>query len=340
MKAIVQQEYGSPSSLELREVEAPAAEAGEVLVRVRAASVHPDVWHVVTGRPYALRVLSAGALRPKTKIPGTDVAGYVASVGGGVTRFVSGDEVFGETVAGNSWRHGGAYAEYASVPESCLWRKPVDLTFEQAASVPTSGLIALRSLLALGKLRAGSRILINGAGGNVGSLAVQIAKAHEAVVTGVDSARKLTLMRSVGADHVIDYAETDITQGSESYEFILDVASTLSLTGCKRVLTSEGSYAMIGHDQFGESAGRWFGSMPRFAMLLARSRVNSRVASPDFSIASSVLMASLGNHVDRGQIAPVIDRAFSLDESARAIQYMQTGQPCGAVVISMQSSVE
>ncbi len=334
MKAIVQDRYGSLDVLELREIERPVVEADEVLVGVRATSVHPDIWHVVTGRPYALRLLSAGALRPKTGIPGTDVSGLVESVGAGVTRFKAGDEVFGDVVAGNSWIHGGAYSEYVCVREDALAHKPPHLTFEQAAVLPTSGIIALRSLLAGGQMQPGKKVLINGAGGNVGALAVQIAKAYGAVVTGVDCAEKLELMRAIGADWTVDYAQEDFTQGSERYDFILDVASNLSLSDCKRVLTPTGSYVLIGHDHFGESAGRWFGSMPRFFVQLALSPFESHLASPDFSIPSKALMATLGEFIEAGKITPVIDRTFPLSEAAGAIRYLRDGHARGSIVLT------
>ena len=184
----------------------------EVLVRVHAASVHPDVWHVVTGRPYVLRLMGAGFLKPRTIVPGIDVAGRVEAVGKNVTAFYVGDEVFGETTRGIQWVNGGAFAEYVSVPSDNLAKKPARLTFEQAAAVPTSGFIAL-SNVPKQRVKSGQKVLINGAGGGVGVLAVQLAKAYGAEVTAVDSATKLEMLRSVGADHVIDYARDDFTRG-------------------------------------------------------------------------------------------------------------------------------
>src|ERR671910_657307 len=177
MKAIVQYKYGSPDVLELKDVDKPIVKDDEVLVRVHAASVHPDVWHVVKGLPYVLRIMGAGLLKPKNRVPGTDVAGHVESVGKNVTRFQSGDEVFGESIKGYQWTNGGAFAEYVSVPEDSLARKPDNITFEQAAAVPTSGIIALHNLPNEGRLQPGQRVLVNGAGGGVGALAVQLAKA-------------------------------------------------------------------------------------------------------------------------------------------------------------------
>ncbi len=235
MKAIVQFEYGVPGDvLDLQEIDKPVVKDDEVLVRVRATSVHPDIWHVVAGRPYIIRLMGLGVLKPKSGVPGTDVAGLVESVGKNVTQFEPGNEVFGEIVGGIQWKHGGAYAEYVSVSEDELALKPTNLTFEQAAAVPTSGLIALRNLRDGGPVRSGQRVLINGAGGNVGSFAVQIAKAYGAQVTGIDCTEKMELMRSTGADHVIDYTQEDFTSGSKRYDIILDVASNLSLSDCRR----------------------------------------------------------------------------------------------------------
>lgn len=198
MKAIVQERYGSPDHLELRDVEKPVVGDDDVLVRVRAASVHPDVWHVVEGRPYILRLMGAGFFRPKNPIPGTDMAGIVESVGKGVTRFQQGDPVFGETIAAQQWINGGAFAEYVSVPQDLLALKPDNITFEQAASVPTSGYIVLQNLRDPSRLRPGQTVLINGAGGGVGALALELAKAYGAHVTAVDSTRKLGMLRSLG----------------------------------------------------------------------------------------------------------------------------------------------
>src|SRR5918999_2456505 len=201
MKAIVHHEYGSPDDvLELEDIEKPVVKDDEVLVRVHAASVHPDVWHVVKGLPYVLRLMGAGLLKPKNSVPGTDEAGYVEAVGKDVTLFRPGDEVFGESVRGHQWHNGGAYAEYASVPEDQLALKPANLTFEQAAAVPTSGIITLQGLREYGQVQPGQKVLVNGAGGGVGTIAVQLAKSYGAAVTGVDSTGKLDLLRSLGAD--------------------------------------------------------------------------------------------------------------------------------------------
>src|ERR687898_3595233 len=224
MKAIVQEQYGSPYDvLNLKDIDMPVLKDDEVLVRVRAASVHPDVWHVVRGLPYVLRLMGAGLLRPKNSVPGTDVAGHVESVGKNVSHFQQGDEVFGETIKGYQWTNGGAYAEYVSVPQDALALKPANVTFEQAAAVPTSGLIALQILPNEGRLQPGQSVLVNGAGGGVGALAVKIAKAYGAEVAGVDNPEKLEMVRSLGADHVIDYPQEDFHKSSERYDLNLDI---------------------------------------------------------------------------------------------------------------------
>ena len=221
MKAIIQTKYSSPGDvLQVREIDKPVAGPGEVLVRVHATSVHPDIWHVVTSRPYILRLAWAGWLRPRNPVPGTDMVGVVESVGKGVTRFRPGDEVFGETFTEFHWHNGGAYAEYVAVPEECLAVKPANITFEQAASVPTSEFIVLSNLPQANQFRDGWEVLINGAGGGVGSLALQVCKAYGTHVTAVDSTHKLDLPRSLGANQVIDYTRGNFTQGSERYDLV------------------------------------------------------------------------------------------------------------------------
>ena len=199
MKAIVQSKYGSADDLELKDIDRPVVKDDEVLVRVRAASVHPDVWHVLRGRPYVLRIMGSGVRKPKSVVPGTDVAGQVESVGKNVTRFQAGDDVFGESIRGYQWRNGGAYAEYVSVPAEVLALKPSNLTYEQAAAVPTAGLIALQGIRHQGDVQPGQKVLVNGAGGGVGIFAVQLAKSFGAEVTGVDSTSKVEILATRSA---------------------------------------------------------------------------------------------------------------------------------------------
>lgn len=336
MKAIVHTKYGSPDVLELKEVEKPAFKDDEVLIKVHAASVHPDVWHVVNGRPYALRLMGAGLFKPKNRIPGTDVAGRVESVGKNVTRFQPGDAVFGESARGHQWANGGAYAEYVSAPEDALALKPAGITFEQAAAVPTSGLIALWNLGDGQLVQKGQPVLVNGAGGGVGTFAVQVAKAFGAEVTGVDSTGKLDMVRSIGADHVIDCTQTDFTQTGERYDLIFDVPGNLSFSACRRALTPKGTYVLIGHDHFGDAGGRWLGSLPRFFKLVVMSPFVSQL--PDLKLSmpskkdSMVILKAL---IETGKITPVVDRTFPLSEIAKAIHYLKAGHVQGKVVITV-----
>jgi len=335
MQAIVQDRYGSPDGLRLREIERPVVGDDEVLVRVRAASVHPDVWHVVSGRPFVLRLMGSGLLRPKCPIPGTDLAGLVEATGKTVTRFQPGDEVFGESLRGYSWRNGGAFAEYASVPEEGLALKPANVTFEQAAAVPTAGYITLLNLPS-GRLRPGQRVLVNGAAGGVGAFAVQLAKAHGAHVTGVDHTRKLDLVRSLGADDVLDYTRDDFTRSDQRYDLIVDIPGNHPFAACRRALTPTGTYVLIGHDQFGQAGRRWLGSLPRFARLAVLSlfvRHLRRASSPGLS--KKEAMATLRAHIEAGQLTPIIDRTYHLSEAGEAIRYLADGEAVGRIVLTV-----
>jgi NADPH:quinone reductase-like Zn-dependent oxidoreductase len=340
MKAIVQEKYGSPYDvLNLKDIDKPVHKDDEVLVRVHMASVHPDVWHVVRGLPYVLRLMGAGLLKPKNRVPGTDVAGRVEVVGKDVTRFQPGDEVFGETIKGYQWTNGGAYAEYVSVPQDALALKPANVTFEQAVAVPTSGLIALQILPNEGRLQPGQSVLVNGAGGGVGALTVQIAKAYGAEVTGVDNPEKLEMVRSLGADHLIDYTKEDFSQGDERYDLIFDIPGNHPFSDCRRVLTPEGRYVLIGHDRFGQGAGRWFGSVPRVLKLVAFSPFVSQLPTPNFSTFSipgkKNQMAILQGLLEAGKLIPVVDRTYPLREVPEAIRYLAEGDAQGKVVITL-----
>lgn len=337
MKAIVQSVYGPPDEvLALREIDRPSVGDGDVLVRVHAASLHPDVWHAVQGVPYVLRIMGSGLRKPKNPVPGIDVAGHVEAVGTKVTRFRPGDEVFGEIVAGNQWRNGGAYAEFAAAPEGTLAFKPAGLTFEQAAAVPTSALIAHRALRGEGRIQAGQKVLINGAGGGVGTFAVQIAKAYGTDVTAVDSAGKLDMLRSIGADRVIDYAREDFTRSGERYDLILDIASNRSWPDCRRALTPEGSYVLIGHDHFGASNNRWIGTMGRFLKLLMLSPFDRRIPGVrSFKDPEADPLAIVIGMIDAGAITPVVDSTYPLSEVREAIHHMEAGQALGKIVITV-----
>ena len=335
MKAVVQEGYGSLDALQVQEVEKPAPGDDEVLVRVRAASVHPDVWHVVSGRPYVLRLMGAGFFKPKNPIPGTDMAGVVEAVGKNVTRFQLGDEVFGETIGSMQWINGGAYAEYVTAAEECLALKPANVTFEQAASVPTSGYIALLNLAEVRQLGPGQEVLVNGAGGGVGALALQIAKAHGARVTAVDSTKKLGLLRELGADQVIDYTREDFTKRGDRYDLIFDIPGNHPFSECRRALTTEGRYVLIGHEKFGESGKRTLGLIPHFFKLMFLSLFVKQLPKPNFSMPSKKdTMAVFRELLEAGKITPVIDRTYPLSEVSEAIRYLMEGEPQGRVVIT------
>lgn len=335
MKAVVQEKYGPADEvLHLREVDTPAIGDDEVLVRVRAASVHPDVWHAVTGRPYVLRLMGAGVRRPVHPIPGTDMAGRVESVGRNVTRLRAGDEVFGESHRGFQWRNGGTFAEYVAVPEEVLALKPGNVTFEQAATVPTAGIIALHNLQNGERLQAGQMVLINGAAGGVGSIAVQLAKAWGAEVTGVDRAEKLEMVRSLGADHVVDYTREDFTRSGRRYDLIFDVASNLSLWACRKALTPGGMYVLIGHDHFGAARGRVLGSLPQALGQMALSPFVAHLPAPNFAPpCKPEAMTILRELLEMGKLAPVVGRAFSLREASLALRHLQSGEAVGRIVI-------
>jgi NADPH:quinone reductase-like Zn-dependent oxidoreductase len=335
MKAIIQEKYGSPDDLELREVDKPAVGADEVLVRVRAASVHPDVWHVVSGRPYIVRLMGAGFSKPKNPIPGTDMAGTVESVGKIVTRFRPGDPVFGETITTDQWNHGGAFAEYVSLPQDLLALKPDNVTFEQAASVPTSGFIALMNLRDVSRLQPEKKVLVNGAGGGVGALALQIVKSHGAHVTAVDSTRKLGMLRSLGADEVIDYTQEDFTQGSVRYDLIFDVPGNHLFSTCKRALKRDGRYVLIGHENFGASGKRVLGIFPYFFKLMFLSRFVKQLGGPGIPMPTRKdAMAVLRELLEAGKLTPIIDSTYPLSEVREAFRHMIEDELLGKVIIT------
>lgn len=333
MRAIVQDRYGSIDGLSLREVPTPVPAADEVLVRVRAASVHPDVWHVVTGQPAALRLMGSGVRRPRVSVPGTDVAGVVASVGREATRFQPGDEVFGETIRGVQWRNGGAFAEYATAPEDCLALKPSTISFAEAAAVPTVGLIALNNLPQR-RVAVGQRVLVNGAAGGVGSVAVQLARSYGAEVTAVDGPRKLDLLRALGVERAIDYTTEDFTRSSERWDLIFDVPGNHSFAEIRRVLKPGGGYVLIGHDAFGATGHRWLGSIPHMLGLVARSAVTPELRGGTFAPPDKrSLMATLSQLLTTSELRVVIARTFPLAEASQALHFLASGQAVGRVVL-------
>lgn len=340
MKAIVQEKYGSPDDLQLREVDQPTVGDDEVLVRVHAASVHPDVWHVVSGRPYVLRLMGAGFSKPKNPIPGTDMAGIVESVGKSVTRFRQGDEVFGETIATHQWTNGGAFAEYVSVRQDWLALKPENVTFEQAASVPTSGFITLLNFREASHLRPGQRVLVNGGGGGVGSIALQLAKAHGAHVTAVDGPTKLSMLRSLGADEVVDYTKEDFTRRGVLYDLIFDVPGNRPFSEFKRVLEPDGRYLPIGHEHFGAAGNRVFGLLPHFFKLMFLSRFVKQLRGPSVPAPTrKAAMAILRALLETGKITPIIDSTYPLSDAREAIRHMIEDELQGKVIIIAAEAV-
>lgn len=336
MKAVVHDEYGSADVLAVRDIDRPVVGDDDALVRVRAASMHPDVWHVVAGVPYIMRLMGNGLRTPKKKVPGSDMAGVVESVGKNVTRFKIGDEVFGETTK-FGWHNGGAFAEYASVPQTLLAIKPGNVTFEQAAAVPTSGYIAMYSLAGAGSL-AGRSVLINGAGGCMGSLAIQIAKADGARVTAVDRTDKLPMMLSLGADRVIDYTKEDVLKGGERYDYILDVASTLWFDVCAPILMPGGTYVPIGHADFGRATGRMggrvLGSLPLFIGLLLRALLDPNKRKKMKMLGRPEAMARFKALLESGQLTPIVGRTFPLSGAGAAMREMIEGRSVGRLIIT------
>ena len=336
MKAILQSAYGEPAQvLKLGEADKPVPSRGEVLVRVKAASVHADIWHVVKGWPYVLRIMGSGLARPKNPVPGTDMAGVVEALGEDANRYQVGDAVFGECAKGFQWANGGAYAEYVAVSQEALARKPDNVSFEQAASVPTPGLIAWHNLMGPRPWRAGQHVLINGAAGGVGAVALQLAKAHGATVTAVDHTSKLAMVRALGADHVLDYTKDDPTQGGPRYDFILDVASNLNIRDCARVFNPGGIYILIGHDHYGASGSKWLGSgIPSFLKLTLRTAFDPHLIKPNMTVPDKhVGTALFADLMAKGQLTPVVDRAFPLAQVAEAMAYLESGRAIGRIVL-------
>jgi NADPH:quinone reductase-like Zn-dependent oxidoreductase len=307
----------------------------QMLVRVRAASVHADVWHVMRGVPYALRLMGAGLRAPKDAVPGTDLAGVVESVGARATRFRPGDEIFGQSLVANLWRHGGAFAEYAAVAEARFERKPTGLTFEQAAAVPTSGSLAVQAVRDEGRVQAGQRVLINGAGGAVGTFAVQLAKVDGASVTGVDAAEKLDMIRSIGADRTIDYQHEDFTRSGERYDVILDIAGNHRWPDIRRAVDPGGTYVLIGHDQYGASGHRWFGSLGRFAKLMMMAPFVHQLHPFRGVKDPGDRLVVLKELIEAGKMMPVIDRTYPLRDVPEAIRYLESGRVRGKLVVTV-----
>jgi NADPH:quinone reductase-like Zn-dependent oxidoreductase len=328
MKAFVVRSYGSPEVLRLTDIDRPVPAAGEVLVRVRATSVQPYDWHHMRGEPYVARLMpgTMGLRRPKISVFGADLAGEVEAVGADVTEFRPGDEVY-------ALRDQGGFAEFACVPQTELAPKPKNLSFEQAAAVPLAAITALIGLRDQGRVQPGQRVLVNGASGGVGTFAVQLAKAFGAHVTGVCSTRNVDLVRSLGADEVIDYTTTDFTREPQRYDLLLDIAGGHSAAASRRVLTPKGTYVIVGGQP-----GRWFQPAGHaFASLGLSPFVSQRIVLADVYgySARQQALSTLTDLIEAGKVAPVIDRTYPFDDIQTAMTYQEEGHAPGKVVITV-----
>lgn len=326
MKAIVYHRYGQPLDvLKYEEVDKPVPADDEVSIAVRAASVNPYDWHFIFGTPFLLRLMS-GLREPRRPTPGVDVAGVVDAVGKNVTGLKPGDAVFG-------WCKRGSLAEYTCTPPSMLALKPENVSFEQAATLAIAGMTALQALRDRARVQPGQRVLINGASGGIGTFAVQIAKSLGATVTGVCSTRNLEMVRSIGADRVIDYTQEDLTRGSERYDVIIDLVGTHSFTAYRRVLKPKGMVVPIGG---GGTAGRDFGPwFRRFLFELLWSPFVSQKLAPLLARGRKEDLTALGELVSAGTVTPVIDRRYPLTAGAEAFQYLAEGHARGKVVVTV-----
>lgn len=325
MKAIVQDVYGSPDVLRLEDIEAPVVGDKDVLVRVHAAGVDSGVWHLMTGKPYLLRLFGFGVRKPKLRIRGRDLAGTVSAVGKSVTKFQPGDEVFGTSLS-------GTYAEYALAGEDRLELKPANLTFEEAAAVPVSASAALHGLRDAGRIKEGQEVLIIGAGGGFGTYAVQFAKAYGAKVTGVCSTGKVELVRSLGADQVIDYTREDYADGGRRYDLILEIAgNNTPLSRLRRAMTPQGTLVLAG----GEGGGEVFGGVGRQLWGLLLSLFIGQKIRALVSGESVKDLQDLREFIEAGKITPAIGKTFSLVEVPEAIRQLRAGEAHGKLVISL-----
>jgi len=326
MKAIVYCDYGL-TNLKLENVEKPTPNDDQILVRVRAASVNPYDWHFIEGTPYIMRAMGVGLRKPKDTRLGVDFAGTVEAVGKNVTQFKPGDDVFGG--------RGGAFAEYVCPRANrAVALKPASLTFEQAASVNIAGITALQALRDKGQIQPGQKVLINGASGGVGTFAVQIAKSFGADVTGVCSTRNVDLVRSLGADHIIDYTKEDFAKGDQRYDVILDNVPNHSLSECRRILNPNGKYVMIGGG--GPNDNRWIGPFGRVIHTMVLSPFVSQKMGMMMADANQKDLTVLGDLMQSGKVKPVIDRTYKLSEVPAAIAYLEEGHARGKVVITVE----
>jgi NADPH:quinone reductase-like Zn-dependent oxidoreductase len=323
LKAITYHRYGSPEVLELQEVDNPVVGDDEVLVRVRAASANPRDWHFMRGLPAFMR-LQFGLRRPKHSGLGSDIAGQVEAVGANVTRFRPGDEVYADVVQ-------GGFAELASVPEAFLAPKPANLTFEQAAAVPLAALTALQGLRDHGRVQPGQKVLVIGAAGGIGTFAVQLGKWLGAEVTGVCSTGKMDLVRSLGADHVVDYTREDVTRGGRTYDLVLQLAGTQSPSDLRRALTPTGTLLLSS----GESDGRLLGPVDRIIKALLQAPFTRQRLVPFLAKRSGDDLLVVKELIEAGKVTPVIDRTYPLSDVPEAIRHLEEGHARGKVVITL-----
>jgi NADPH:quinone reductase-like Zn-dependent oxidoreductase len=327
MRAIVQTEYGSADVLRVAEIDRPAIADDEVLVRVHAAGLDRGTWHLMAGQAYLIRLMGYGLRAPKNPVPGLDVAGTVAAIGANVTRFAVGDEVFGVSR--------GSFAEYAGAREDKLARKPASLTFNQAAVVAISGLTALQGLCDDGRIEAGQHVLIIGASGGVGTFAVQIAKAFGAQVTGVCSTGKLDLVRSLGADHVIDYSQDDFSSAPARYDLILDIGGNSSLSRLRRALTPNGTLVIVG----GENGGRWTGGFGRQLRAVALSPFVRQRLVMKIPKENHADLERLARLIEAGKLTPTVERTYPLEQAPDAMRHLQAGHARGKLAITVTDGV-
>lgn len=321
MRAVVIERYGTAEAIGLKEVPTPRPKTGEVLVRVHAASVNDWDWAMIQGRPFTARLLH-GLLRPRVKIPGCDIAGRVEAVGTGVETLRPGDEVYGDLCQVGF----GAFAEYACAPAAVLGRKPPGMSFEQAAAIPQAGMLAVQGVVDVGGIRAGQKVLLNGAGGGVGTIALQLAKLHDVEVTAVDKESKLEMLRTMGADHVVDYMEEDFTRSGRRYDLILDVKTDRSLLSYARALNAGGTYATVGGDTARLLRVAALGSV-MFRWSQKRLRVVGLKPNKDLAYVNELF--------ESGRLVPVIDRRYRLEEAGEAFRFFSTGDYRGKIVVTM-----
>jgi NADPH:quinone reductase-like Zn-dependent oxidoreductase len=329
MKAIVYHEFGSPDVLRLEEVDKPVPNDNQILIRVRAVSVNPLDWHYMEGTPYLGRLVEFGLLQPKVARLGVDYAGTVEAVGKDITQFKPGDEVYGNRF--------GAFAEYVVASEKALALKPANLTFEQAASVPVAAVTALQALRDKGRVQPGQKVLINGASGGVGTFAIQVAKSFGAEVTGVCSGRNAEMVRSIGADHVIDYMKEDFTKSNQRYDLILDNVGNRSLLECRPVLNPRGIDVVIGGG--GVNDGRWTGPLVGVIKILVLKRFVTQEMSMMLAEMNRKDLTILADLIQTGKVKPVIDRAYTLSQLPEALAYLEEGHARGKVVITVGDNI-